>query len=316
MRAPRPAVKHFAAASVPARAHVMSDSSRGAPLRAAAWMATAQVLFALMGVGARIGGRDVPWQEVCASRFLVGALTAYVVARARGASLRITRRGEAWMRSFFGTLAAAGTFYVYAAPAIGVGDAATLFATSPIFIALMSPALLGERVSAGLVGALACGFAGIALVAQPSFSSAGSLVVVGVLTAVSSAMAMIWLRRIGSSESSEAIVFHFACVGFVAMALASVPVWRTPGGFDLLVLGGTGLAAGLAQIAMTRAYSLDRAARVGAIGYSGVVFARALALPFFDEVPNAVQALGSALVIGSGVALALGRRAIARLYPR
>jgi len=294
----------------------MSDASGGAPLRAAAWMAAAQVLFALMAVGAHIGGRDVPWQEVCAARFLGGALTAYVVARARGASLRVARRREAWMRTFFGTLAAAGTFYVYAAPAIGVGDAATLFASSPIFIALMSPALLGERVSAGLVGALACGFAGIALVARPSFSSAGHLVAIGVSTAMASATAMIWLRRMGPSESSEAIVFHFARVGFVTMALASVPVWKTPGGRDLLVLGGTGLAAGLAQIAMTRAYSLDRAARVGAIGYSGVVFARAFALPFFGEVPDAVQALGSVLVIGSGVALALGRRAIARLSPR
>jgi drug/metabolite transporter (DMT)-like permease len=276
-------------------------------------MVIAHVFFALMAVGARIGGRDVPWQEVCASRFLVGALVAFVVARARGASLRITHVREAWLRSLFGTLAAAGTFYVYAAPAIGVGDAATLFATSPIFIALLSAPLLGERVSPGLLLALAGGFAGIGLVAQPSFSTAGHLVAIGALTAMSSATAMIWLRRIGPNESSEAIVFHFAVVGFVVMALASVPVWRTPDARELVVLALTGLSAGLAQIAMTRAYSLDRAARVGAMGYSGVVFARALALPIFGEVPNVLQGLGSLLVIGSGVALALGRGAIARV---
>jgi drug/metabolite transporter (DMT)-like permease len=270
-------------------------------------MTIAQLLFAGMAVGARVGARDVPWQEVCASRFLVGGLTAFVVARARGQSLRITQRREAWLRSGFGTLSAAGTFYVFAAPRLAIGDAATLFATSPIFVALLSAPLLGERVPRGLVGGLVLGFAGIALVAQPSFSTAGPLVAIGAATAVSSAMAMVWLRRIGPNESSEAIVLHFACVGFGVMTIASLPVWRTPTPAQALLLGGTGLCAGLAQIAMTRAYGLDRAARVSALGYSGVVFTRALGAPAFGEIPNVMQALGSVLVIASGVLLSLVR---------
>ena len=58
-------------------------------------MLGAQACFAVMGAGARIGARHVPWQEVCASRFLVGALTAYAVARVRGQSLRIVNPREA-----------------------------------------------------------------------------------------------------------------------------------------------------------------------------------------------------------------------------
>src|SRR5271166_4331797 len=129
-----------------------------APLAAAAWMTAAQLAFAGMAVGARVGGGGVPWQEVCATRFFVGALTAYAVARFRGQSLRITRVREAWLRSGFGTLSAAGTFFVFAAPALPLGDAATLFATSPMFVALLSAPLLGERVPRGLVVALALGF--------------------------------------------------------------------------------------------------------------------------------------------------------------
>jgi drug/metabolite transporter (DMT)-like permease len=270
-------------------------------------MTVAQLLFAVMAVGARMGARNVPWPEVCASRFLVGGVTAFAVARARGVSLQISKRREAWLRSGFGTLAAAGTFYVFAAPRLAIGDAATLFATSPIFVALLSAPLLGERVPRGLAMCLLLGFAGIALVAQPSLSTAGPLVAVGAATAVSSAMAMIWLRRIGPNESSEAIVLHFACVGFGVMTVASIPVWRTPTVAQALLLGGTGLCAGLAQIAMTRAYGLDRAARVSALGYSGVVFTRALGAPAFGEVPNAMQALGSLLVIASGLLLSLLR---------
>lgn len=276
------------------------------PTRAVAWMVLAQVLFALMAIGARIGGRDLPWQEVGATRFLAGAMTAYAVARVRAQSLRITRLREAWLRSLFGTLSAAGTFFVYAAPRLPIGDAVTLLSTSPIFVTLLSGPILGERVRASNAAALALGFCGIVIVAQPSFSTAGHLVGAGAGAALASALAMVWLRRIGQSESSEAIVFHFSCVGFASLLLASLPVWKTPSAHDAPALAFMGLSGGFAQIAMTRAYALDHAARVSIVSFSSVVIMRLLAVPVFGEIPSPMQAVGSLLVIGSGIVLGSG----------
>jgi drug/metabolite transporter (DMT)-like permease len=287
----------------------MTGTPKLRPVAAAAWMMLAQSLFGVMSVGARLGGREVPWQEIAASRFLVGATTAFVVARLRGQSLAITKRGEAWLRSIFGTLAAFGTFFTLASPSLAMGDAVTLFQTSPIFVSLLSWPLLGERVRPSVVAAIAVAFVGIVAVARPSFASAGPVVIVAALTAASSAMAMIWLRRIGPGESSEAIVFHFSCVGFGASVVASIPVWQTPDAHGAAFLLLAGLSGGLAQLCMTRAYSIDIAARVSAMGFSGVVFARLFAFPVFGEVPSVVQAAGSALVIVSGVLLALRGRA-------
>jgi drug/metabolite transporter (DMT)-like permease len=266
-------------------------------------MGLAQLLFAMMAIAARFGGRDLPWQEVAATRFAVGTMTAFAVARARGQSLRITHRREAWLRSLFGTLSAAGTFYIYAAPVLPMGDAVTLLSTSPIFVALLSAPLLGERVRPSIMVALALGFCGIVLVAQPSFRAAGHLVAAGAGAALAAAIAQIWLRRIGPNESSEAIVVHFLSVGFVVMFLASLPVWKTPTTRDAYWLGFMGLTGGLAQIAMTRAYALDDAARVSVMGFSGVAIMRILAVPVFGEVPSPLQATGSLLVIGSGAVL-------------
>lgn len=266
-------------------------------------MALAQLLFAMMAIGARFGGRNLPWQEVAATRFAVGAITVYVVARARGQSLRITRLRDAWLRSAFGTLSAAGTFYIYASPALPMGDAVTLLSTSPIFVALLSAPLLGERVRPSVMVSLALGFCGIVLVAQPSFRAAGHLLAAGTGAALAAAMAMIWLRRIGPSESSEAIVFHFASVGFAVMLFASLPVWRGPTLRDDFWLGFMGLTGGLAQIAMTRAYALDNAARVSVMSFSSVAIMRILAVPVFGEVPSLVQTTGSLLVICAGAFL-------------
>jgi drug/metabolite transporter (DMT)-like permease len=271
-------------------------------------MVLAQALFAGMAAGARFVSRDIPWQEVAATRMLVALLLTFGMARARGRSLTVTDRKHAWLRSIFGTIAAAATFYVYAQPALPLGDAATILATAPIFIALLSWPLLGEHVSRALLLFIALSFAGVAAVARPSFHA--SLLVVGVclVSAVSSAFAMMWLRRIGPGESSEAIVFHFMAVGTASLGALAIPVWRTPDARSLGFLLFTRLSGGLAQLAMTRAYALDRAARVSAVGYTGVVCTRLLAIPLFGEIPSALQWVGSAVVVAAGVGIALGER--------
>jgi drug/metabolite transporter (DMT)-like permease len=269
-------------------------------------MLLAQLVFAWMATSARFGGRRLPWQEVCAARFLFGAITVYVAARLGGRSLRVVAQRAAWWRTTMGTLSAAGTFYLYATPHLPLGDAATLLATAPIFVAVLGVPLLGEPLRRGVLLALACGFVGIALVAQPSFGTAGRLVVLGTATAVAAALSFIWLRRVGGGESSEAIVFHFSLFGTVVFALACAPVWRAPTLAESAALVATGLSGGFGQIAMTRAYALDRAARVSILGYTGMLFTRMLALPIFGEVPSGMQALGSLLIVTSGAVLAVG----------
>ena len=73
-------------------------------------MVLAQILFAGMAVCTRLGARQVPWPEIGAARFVVGACVAYAIARTRGSSLRITDRPNTWRRSVFGTLSATCTF--------------------------------------------------------------------------------------------------------------------------------------------------------------------------------------------------------------
>ncbi|MEI7891700.1 MAG: DMT family transporter [Myxococcales bacterium] len=279
------------------------------PLRGALWMTGAQVLFAVMALAARLGGTaKIPWQEVAASRFLIGALTAFVVARIRGSKLTVRNQHAQWVRSAFGTATAAGTFYLLASPLMSLGDAVTLFAIAPIFVALLSWPLLGERVSPSVAVAIVVSLAGVLTVAHPTLNSAPRLVALGVLTAFLSANAMIWLRKMGPDESSTAVVFQFSVLGALVMVLLSIPVWTTPDLKSGIALVVTGVAGGSAQILMTRAYGFDRAARVSAMGYSGIVLTRIFALPVLGEFPTWAQAGGSLLVMASGVILALRGR--------
>jgi drug/metabolite transporter (DMT)-like permease len=270
-------------------------------------MALAQLFFAGMNVCTRLGARDLPWSEIAAVRFLIGALIALAIAWSRGSSLRISDRPSTWRRSVYGTLAAVCTFYALASSRISLGDAATLTATGPIFVALLSGPLLGERVGGRVALALALGFAGIVAVVRPSLSIAIPVATVATTGAVFYALAMIWLRRIGPGESHEAVVLHFSLVGLATLLVMALPVWRWPDWSNGLFLLGAGLGGGGGQIAMTRAYSLHRAAPVTALSGLGIVLTHLFAIPIFGDLPSPWQIAGSLLVIAASLLLASGR---------
>ncbi len=264
-------------------------------------MMLAQAFFALMNVCTRLGARELPWAEIAAVRFLVGAILAAGLAWTRGTSLRVTDRRGTWWRTLFGTLAAVASFYSLASPRIHVGDAAVLNATAPIFVALLSGRLLDERVGAHVSLAVAIAFLGVMAVVRPSFAAAAPIAVLATAGSFCYALAMIWLRRIGPGESHEAVVLHFSLFAFGLMVLLAAPGWRWPEAHALWYLLGAGLGGGGAQMAMTRAYALRRAAPVTALSYLGVILTYLAAIPVFGERPTAWQLAGSALVIVAGV---------------
>jgi drug/metabolite transporter (DMT)-like permease len=272
------------------------------------WMLLAQACFALMNVSARLAGSDLPWQQVVASRFLVGALLAVLVARLRGVPLTVTNRRASWGRAIFGTLSALCTFYAITSPNIHLGDAATLGATTPIFVALLAPRLLGERPSGAVAVALVLASIGVVLVLKPQFRTAGGVAAIATTGAVLYAFVVLLLRHMGTAESGEAIVLHFSLVALATTLLLSIPVWRTPSPGQLRWLALTGLTGGLAQLAMTRAYALDAAARVSALTYAGIVFTYLLAAPIFGERPGPGGVLGATCVMAAGIVLARSAR--------
>jgi drug/metabolite transporter (DMT)-like permease len=271
-------------------------------------MIVAQACFAVMNVCTRLGSRHLPWPEIAAGRFLVGALLAASLAAGTGRALRVTDRAGTWRRSIYGTLAATASFYALGSSRIAVGDAVTLGATTPIFVALLSRPLLGERVGRHVALAVLLAFVGVLAIVRPSFAIAGPVALVATTGAMFYAMALLWLRRIGPGESHEAIVLHFSLVGLGTMVALALPVWRWPDWPGGLALLGAGLGGGGAQLAMTRAYSLQHAAPVTAISNLGVVFTYLLAIPLFGDLPTPWQLGGAALVIAATVLLTADRR--------
>jgi len=284
-----------------------------APFVAFGWMASGAACFSVMNVFVKVASEGIHFTVVGTVRAFTGALVAYVAARLTGASLVVRDRRAMWLRSVFGTVAMLATFAALAAPALPVGDAVTLFNLSPVFIALLSPWVLGERSGRRLSVSVACCLLGALCILRPTFLFPSASFVPGapaalaIVAALSSAGAMLMLRRV-RGESSFAVAFHFSCVAGGVMALLALryvlrgpwPTWSTAAAMLL-----AGLSAGLGQLCMTRAYSLDHAARVAAYGYLSVAGSALVAFLVRGERLDALSVLGMVAVTVGGLVASL-----------
>ena len=277
------------------------------PLAAAGWMALACLLFSIMSLCAKVAMATLPWHEVAAGRAAFGALTIYVWARGRSIPLKVHDRRTQWLRTSAGVVSMSCGFY--ALSRLAMGDAVTLANLTPLMIAIASKRALDERAGAGLAIAVILGFFGVALLAGARLHE-GPGAIVAIAAAISGALfsciAMLFLRRLGGRESAEGVSLHFLAWSAGAMLAMGVGrhVLPTPAAAASLLLAG--VSGGLAQIFMTRAYGLDKAARVGAISYLGVVLSQLFGVLALHEFPGVRQLGGAALVVLSGAFLVFG----------
>lgn len=287
-------------------------------------MLMAALLFALMNFLARLASATSSWALIGAVRAFVGAGVALAVARIRGAPLRLNDKKSVLLRSAFGTAAMAATFYALSSKTLSLGDTVTLLNLTPVFLALLAPIVLGERTSGAVVLAIAVSLGGVVLILHPAFvfgtqegsdpgvgtivgPSAGMTALAAASAALLASFAMMMLRRAGRTESSEAIAFHYSLIAAVSLGIFGLRDARIPSTHDAALMIGAGVSAGFAQIAMTRAYSLARAARVSGIGYVTVVASALFGALALRERPTSIALVGMLLVIGGGLLVTFAR---------
>jgi len=275
-------------------------------------MSVGAILFALMNFFARIASAGASWALIGGTRALIGALVALSVARLRGAPIRAREQRGMWPRSLFGTAAMLCTFYALARNELPLGDTVTLLNLYPIFIAALSPAMLGEKPSVVSLGSLVVAVGGVVLILHPPILFGEESHLAGARVAAAAAVgasvfatfAMIALRKVSARETPEAVALHFSLTATCTFGGLTLFSWSTPSLRDGISMILAGVCAGIAQIAMTKAYSLGEAARVSAFGYLAVVASGLLGAIGLHELPRPATIVGMILVVLSGLAIA------------
>ncbi len=272
------------------------------------WMLVAGLCFACMSVVVKSLGHAFSGVELVFYRSLFALLVIPAILLTRGGSLGVkSLLGEHIVlnvrRGIVGFIALA-TFF-YALVELPMSVAVTLNYASPLWLALLMPWQLGERPGAAQYGAVALGFAGVALLLRPWASPAGELFagLIGLFSGVMAAFAYIHVRQLGRLREPEwRTVFWFAAVAMAGAAAAtSLSGWHALAPGDLPALLALGVLATLGQLAMTRAYRKGSTVVVASFAYSTVVFSGMLDVVIWNQAMPVVAWSGMALTVAAGV---------------
>ena len=276
-------------------------------------MLGASLSFALMGLCVKFVATPprgefaaIPVGEIVLWRSGIATLIALAVGWPQRRRLAGVAKRMLVTRSLVGL--ASMYAYFFAISVLKLGDAVLLTYLSPLLVACLAPFVLGEKAPWTVWLALAVGFAGVWVVEQGATAGGGSgeLVGIGVLAGLASAFlaasAYVSVKLLSRTDSAFTIVLWFSAIATVVsgVQVAVQGVWVTPSPRAIVALAGVGIFATVAQLMMTRAYSVSAAARVSVFGYATPVIAYVLGQVILAEAIGWRGALGCALLVLAG----------------
>lgn len=267
------------------------------------WMLVAGFLFAAMGVFVKLGAEHFSPAELAFYRSLLTFLVMAGVVLAKKGTVMSPHLGTHILRGIVGVTSLIG--YFYAISELPLATAQTLNYTSPLFLAIATTVVLGERFSPWLIVAILLGFAGVGMLLQPTFAT-GKLAaaMIGLFSGVLAAWAYLAVRTLGRlGEPDWRVVFWFGLVGTVVCAAwqLSTSSFHPITWENAWILVGLGACGTVAQLAMTRAYRLGNTMVVSTYSYSTIVFAAVFMLAIWGDIPPPLGWAGMAVIVASGL---------------
>ena len=187
------------------------------------------------------------------------------------------------------------------------GSAITFLA--PIVIVVLSRPILDERPTRARWAAAIMGFAGILVLLRPGSAVLHPAVLLLIGAAVCNAMYQLLTRRV-PGDSAYTTLFYSALVGAAGCTLL-LP-WGFDGAplswVDIGLLLAMGLLAGLGHWLLISAFMVAPASLLTPFTYLQMVWATLFGYLVFHQLPDRWSALGMAIVVASGVFLALAER--------
>jgi drug/metabolite transporter (DMT)-like permease len=217
------------------------------------------------------------------------------------------------VRSVF--LLTATVFFFAGLRYLPLAEASAITFLAPIFIVVLSLPVLGERPTRARWIASLTGFAGILVLLRPGSSILHPAVLLLMGTAVCNAFYQLLTRKL-PGDSAHTTLFYSALMGAVGLTLAlplgltgaTVLSWREAGLFLLL-----GLFAGLAHWFIITAFLIVPASQLTPFTYLQMIWATLFGWLVFGQLPDGWSTVGMAIIVGSGLLLALQERRRARI---
>ena len=181
-----------------------------------------------------------------------------------------------------------------------------IFFAMPLLITLMAIPMLGEKVGLRRGLAVIVGLIGVVIVLRPGSGdgfSLGHLAALGAATTGS--LSSIIVRKIGRDERSVVLMLYPMVLTFVAMGVLMPFVYQPMPVTHLALTAVMAVLGTLGALGSIAAYRAAPAIIVAPMQYSQIIWAAVYGWLFFDESVDFYTAVGSTVIILSGIYIVL-----------
>ena len=190
--------------------------------------------------------------------------------------------------------------FYFAVITLPLADVMTYWLAAPIYVAAMSPFLLGEKVGWRRWLAIMVGFVGVIVALEPSAASLTAPALVSIAGSFCFAFMMLSGRALRGTPDRTLVFWQIVGAGLFGLVTAPFG-WVTPNAFDLSLLALLGFVDMIAHVCVNRALNLADASVVAPFQYTLLFWAVLFGWLVFGDLPRPAMLVGAAIIVAAGL---------------
>ena len=198
-----------------------------------------------------------------------------------------------------------GIFGFYTFSVLPLAQCYAIFFAMPILITLLAIPILGEKIGPRRGVAIVVGLIGVIIVIRPGQVDLQMGHLTALLAASFGALTSVIIRKIGHHERSIVLMLYPMIGNFIVAGIALPFVYQPMPVAHLGLLAGMAAFGMLGGVLIIAAYRAAPAIIVAPMQYSQIIWAIFYGALFFDEQIDRYTAIGTAVIIASGIYIVL-----------
>ncbi len=271
------------------------------PVKAALWMMGAVVSFISMAVAGRAVAHQLDTFEIMTYRSLIGVFIVLLVAKGAGTLTQINLRNMRLQLVRNTGHFVGQNLWFYAVTVITLPQLFAFEFSVPLWVALVAPFFLSEKLTAIRLGSAIVGFTGILIVARPDQIGLSPGIIAAALSALFFASTAITTKLLTRSQSITSIMFWLTTIqlvlglitagydGDIALPTAQTLPW-------IVVIGIAGL---FAHFCITSALKIAPAVFVYPMDFVRLPLAAIIGIIYYDEPLVMAVFVGAAIILAA-----------------
>ncbi len=260
-------------------------------------------IFALQdGISKHLGGLYPPVFITMIRFWAFGAFAVLMASRSKGGLRAAAAAKRPVLQIARGMLLAVQIIVIINSfTMVGLAHSQAIFAAAPLFVALLSVPLLGEKVGWRRWSAILFGLCGVIIILGPGADGIDPILIVPLAGAVLFAFYVIATRFVSRDDSAATSFFYTGVAGAVVLSFTAPFYWTALAPVDwvwMALLCATGISS---HYFLIRAYELLDAAAVQPLTYLQLVLGALIGATVFDEQLTLNMLIGSVMVVGAGI---------------